>query len=164
MRSERVFTIGPMACRVFGDRDVRRLSAAVAVEAMRDALRAAHEGRLSAPPRVRSELNDVACTFTVGAIADAFSGFRAYRVGEPAGDQLVAAWDAQVRAARDDFAPKALDGGKVVAQEARVARAVIAGESRGVTDKSGSLVSDGSTMPGPVDTASADSSLWLAAN
>lgn len=95
MRSERVFTIGLMACRVFGDRDVRRLSAAAAVEAMRDALRAAHEGRLSAPPRVRSELNDVAYTFTVGALADAFSGFRAYRVGEPAGDQLVAAWDAQ---------------------------------------------------------------------
>ena len=90
-----VFTIGRMACRVFGDPDVQRLSAAVAVRVMRDALRAAHEGRLSAPPRVRSQLDDVTYTFTVGAVADAFSGFRAYRVGEPAGDQLVAAWDAE---------------------------------------------------------------------
>lgn len=33
-----------------------------------------------------------------------------------------------------------------------------------MTGGSGSLVSDGSTMPGPVDTTSANSSLWLAAN
>ena len=83
-----------MACRVFGDPDVLTLSAIAAVQAMRDALRAAHEGLLIAPPRVRGQLNDLAYAFTVGGLEGGFSGFRAYRVGRPAGDQLVAAWDA----------------------------------------------------------------------
>lgn len=79
--------------KVLTDEAVARLSPRSAVAAARDALRQLGEGRLSAPPRVRSQLDGVDYVFTVGALADGATGFRCYRAGEPAGDQLTAVWD-----------------------------------------------------------------------
>ncbi len=66
---------------------------------MRDALWSAYTGRLFAPPRMRAHLGDLGYVFTVGGVEGDVSGFRAYRVGRPAGDQLVAVWsnDGHVR-------------------------------------------------------------------
>lgn len=64
------------------------------VAAAREALLQAARGELDAPPRVRTELGSLDYVFTAGALADGSSGFRAYRAGQPAGDQLVAVWDA----------------------------------------------------------------------
>jgi ornithine cyclodeaminase/alanine dehydrogenase-like protein (mu-crystallin family) len=75
-----------------GDDAVRALPAGTAVQAMRDLLASAAEGRLLAPPRVRAELDQRAYVFTVGQLADGTSGFRAYRTRRPTGDQLTAVW------------------------------------------------------------------------
>lgn len=64
------------------------------VAAAREALLQAGGGELVAPPRVRSELGRLDYVFTAGMLADGSSGFRAYRAGQPPGDQLVAVWDA----------------------------------------------------------------------
>lgn len=82
---------------VLTDEAVARLSPATAVAAAREALLQFGAGRLSAPPRVRSQLDEVDYVFTVGALADGVSGFRCYRAGEPAGDQLTAVWDSAGR-------------------------------------------------------------------
>ncbi len=76
-----------------GDDEVLGLSAADAVSAMREAVLLTGDGRLSAPPRVRAQLDDLDYVFTVGGVSGGPAGFRAYRVGEPAGDQLVAVWN-----------------------------------------------------------------------
>ncbi|MER5388019.1 NAD(P)-binding domain-containing protein [Saccharopolyspora sp. NPDC002686] len=61
---------------------------------MREALREHAARRLAAPPRVRCPLDSLDYVFTAGGLAEGVSGFRAYRAGRPAGDQLVAVWDA----------------------------------------------------------------------
>jgi len=81
-------------CRLLGDEEVRGLTAAAAVDAMREAVLLADEGRLSAPPRVRTDLDDLGYVFTVGGVSAGPAGFRVYRVGESGGDQLVAVWNA----------------------------------------------------------------------
>ncbi len=80
--------------RVLNDDDVRAAPASMVVAAAREALLQAARGELDAPPRVRTELGSLDYVFTAGALADGSSGFRAYRAGQPAGDQLVAVWDA----------------------------------------------------------------------
>lgn len=80
--------------RVLTDNDVRGAPAAVVVDAAREALIQAGRGELTGPPRVRIELGDVDYVYTAGALADGTSGFRVYRAGHPAGDQLVAVWAA----------------------------------------------------------------------
>ncbi len=83
--------------KVVTDEAVASLSPQSVVAAARDALLQLGEGRLSAPPRVRSQLDGVDYVFTVGALADGATGFRCYRAGEPAGDQLTAVWDSAGR-------------------------------------------------------------------
>ncbi|MGO9881462.1 MAG: ornithine cyclodeaminase family protein [Solirubrobacteraceae bacterium] len=81
-----------MTLRIAGDDDVRAMPAAVAVDAMRELLQAAADGKLRAPPRLRAELGQLDYVFTVGSLGDETSGFRVYRAGQPAGDQLTAVW------------------------------------------------------------------------
>jgi ornithine cyclodeaminase/alanine dehydrogenase-like protein (mu-crystallin family) len=78
---------------VLTDEAVARLSPWTVVAAAREALLQFGGGRLTAPPRVRSQLPGIDYVFTVGALADGATGFRCYRAGEPAGDQLTAVWD-----------------------------------------------------------------------
>lgn len=84
-----------MSVRVWDDEDVRRrLDAATAVDAVREALRAHHAGTLHAPPRVRAALGEGELVVTAGRLErGGLFGLRAYDtlVG---GDQLVAVWDA----------------------------------------------------------------------
>jgi ornithine cyclodeaminase len=77
---------------VLDDRDVRRISPQVAVAAMRNGLLEASAGQLTSPPRLRAELGPDSYVFTVGGLRGGHSGFRAYRTGANAGDQLVAVW------------------------------------------------------------------------
>jgi ornithine cyclodeaminase/alanine dehydrogenase-like protein (mu-crystallin family) len=79
--------------RVLTDDDVRRISPATAVAAMRAALLEAHRGRLASPPRLRADAGSADYVFTVGGLLDGQSGFRVYRAGPSAGDQLVAVWE-----------------------------------------------------------------------
>ena len=85
------------AVQLLSDEDVRTLPAAAVVDAAREALVLAGRGQLVAPPRVRSQLGEIDYVYTAGALGDGTSGFRVYRAGEPAGDQLVAVWDADGR-------------------------------------------------------------------
>jgi ornithine cyclodeaminase/alanine dehydrogenase-like protein (mu-crystallin family) len=80
--------------RILTDVDVRAAPAAAVVAAAREALERFAEGQLLAPPRVMSDLGvGWGYVFTVGAQAGGVSGFRAYRVGDNPGDQMVAVWD-----------------------------------------------------------------------
>jgi ornithine cyclodeaminase/alanine dehydrogenase-like protein (mu-crystallin family) len=79
--------------RILTDRDVAQVSPAAAVDAAREALRQFGVGESAAPARVRSSLGDLGYVFTVGALADGTSGFRVYRTGQPAGDQVTVVWD-----------------------------------------------------------------------
>lgn len=79
--------------KIITDNDVRQLPASEAVNAARESLRQFGRHELTAPPRVRSELGAIDYVYTAGAMADGTSGFRAYRSGQPAGDQMVAVWD-----------------------------------------------------------------------
>ena len=79
---------------ILTDDDVCAASAAMVVAAAREALLQAGRGELTAPPRARAELGSVDYVFTVGGLSDGTSGFRAYRAGHPAGDQMVAVWNA----------------------------------------------------------------------
>ncbi len=83
-----------MTLRVAGDDEVRAIPPAVAVDAMRQLLQSRADGKLQAPPRLRAELGGFDYVFTVGSVKDGPSGFRVYRAGEPAGDQLTAVWSA----------------------------------------------------------------------
>ena len=84
----------PPGCslQIATDADVRAMAATAAVEAMREVLASADRGQLRAPPRIRAELDGFDYVYTVGQLADGTSGFRAYRAGRPAGDQLTAVW------------------------------------------------------------------------
>jgi ornithine cyclodeaminase len=78
------------------DADVRRrLTPAVAVRTMRQAVMAAYQDRLVAPPRAHADLKAGAVTVTAGASADIY-GYRVYdslpHTG-PGADQLVAVHD-----------------------------------------------------------------------
>ncbi len=81
-----------MRLLVAHDDDVRALPPRAAVDAMRELLLSAADGRMQAPPRLRAALDGLDYVFTVGRLADGTSGFRVYRAGEPAGDQLTAVW------------------------------------------------------------------------
>ncbi|GAB3546705.1 ornithine cyclodeaminase [Actinopolyspora lacussalsi] len=80
--------------RVLTDSDVVTVDPEVAVDAARESLRRFARGELAAPPRVSAELGDLDYYYTTGGLPGGVSGFRAYRAGAPAGDQLVALWDA----------------------------------------------------------------------
>ncbi|MEV0715921.1 ornithine cyclodeaminase family protein [Asanoa sp. NPDC050611] len=79
------------------DADVAaRLDAPTAVAAMRDALVAAHAGRLIAPPRASAVLEGGRLVMTAGHLADEWYGFRSYDTfGHADGEQLVALHDAR---------------------------------------------------------------------
>ena len=79
--------------RIIGDEEVRRTAASDVVECMREALAMHGRRELVAPPRTRSALGSLDYVYTAGALPDGTSGFRAYRAGQPAGDQLVAVWN-----------------------------------------------------------------------
>ena len=65
--------------RLLDDAEVRSsLSPQAAVAAVREALAAHHDGRLSAPPRVRAELDAGALLVTAGRLAGIGYGFRVY--------------------------------------------------------------------------------------
>ena len=85
--------VGVVAPLLLDDDAVLALAPADAVDAMRQAVRAAYSGELVAPARVRAELGKLDYVFTVGALGAGPSGFRAYRAGTPEGDHLVAVWD-----------------------------------------------------------------------
>ncbi|MEV4260473.1 NAD(P)-binding domain-containing protein [Kribbella sp. NPDC049584] len=64
---------------VLSDADVRaRLRADEAVRWMREAIVAAHEGRLRTPPRVATELGAGRLVFTTGALEGEWYGYRSY--------------------------------------------------------------------------------------
>lgn len=78
--------------KVLHDEHVRQMTPGVAVSAARRGLLEAHAGRLAAPPRLTGDAGSTDYVFTVGGLRDGESGFRAYRTGADAGDQLVAVW------------------------------------------------------------------------
>jgi alanine dehydrogenase len=72
-----------------------RLDAGTAVQAMRDALLAAHQGRLVAPPRVSAPLVGGRLVLTAGQLTGQWYGFRSYdTLGHPEAEQVVALHDA----------------------------------------------------------------------
>ena len=82
--------------RVLDDDDVRAAPASTVVAAAREL--SCRPAAVSLPPRHGRAPNWAAdYVFTAGGLADGTSGFRAYRAGQPAGDQLVAVWDAAGR-------------------------------------------------------------------
>ena len=80
---------------------VRLLDAGSAVGWMREALIAAHEGRLHTPPRVSTDLGDGRLVFTTGALTGEWYGYRSYDSfdNEP-GAQLVVVHDWHTGAVR----------------------------------------------------------------
>ncbi|WP_329007924.1 ornithine cyclodeaminase family protein [Micromonospora rifamycinica] len=87
---------------LFDDRQVAAaLDAPTTVAAMRDALLAAHAGRLVAPPRASAPLAGGRMVLTAGQLTDEWYGFRSYdTLGHPAGGQLVVLHDARTGAVR----------------------------------------------------------------
>lgn len=79
--------------KVVTDDDVRKVPATVMVGGAREALLQFGRAEMLAPPRARTELGSIDYVYTAGALADGTSGFRAYRAGQPAGDQIVAVWE-----------------------------------------------------------------------
>jgi len=77
------------------DDDIReRLDARSAVGWMREALLAAHAGRLHTPPRVSTDLGDGRLVFTTGALTGGWYGYRSYdSFGNEPGAQLVVVHD-----------------------------------------------------------------------
>ncbi len=82
--------------QVLTDDDVRaRLTPRVAVDWMREALAAASDGRLVAPPRTSTELGGGRLVFTTGALTGDWYGYRSYDtfgpgpVGQRDADQVV---------------------------------------------------------------------------
>jgi alanine dehydrogenase len=77
------------------DEITARLDAPTAVAAMRDAVRAAYEGRLIAPPRVSAPLEGGRLVMTAGHLVGEWYGFRSYDTfGRPETEQVVAVHDA----------------------------------------------------------------------
>jgi ornithine cyclodeaminase len=120
-----------MSVLLLNDDDVRtRLDAPTAVRAVRDALIAAHEGALHAPPRVHADLGGGQLVFTAGHLrAEKLFGFRAYDTLVGA-EQLVAVWGA--------------DDGRL--------RAVVHGDELGArrTGAIGAVAVDVAAKPGPI--------------
>jgi alanine dehydrogenase len=87
---------------LFSDRDVAAaLDAAGTVEAMRDAVLAAHAGRLIAPPRASAPLGGGRMVLTAGHLTGEWYGFRSYDTfGHPDGEQLVVLHDGRTGAVR----------------------------------------------------------------
>ncbi|MGW1345774.1 ornithine cyclodeaminase family protein [Kribbella sp. NPDC002412] len=81
--------------RVVTDADIRaHLTAADAVGWMREAILAAHDGRLHTPPRVHAELGDGNLIFTTGALTGEWYGYRSYDTFDTdPGSQLVVVHD-----------------------------------------------------------------------
>lgn len=75
------------------------MPAAAAVTAARRASLEAHAGQLMSPPRLHADVGPTGYVFTAGGIRDGQRGFRAYRTGPGAGDQLVAGWQPDGRLA-----------------------------------------------------------------
>ncbi|MBY8871076.1 ornithine cyclodeaminase family protein [Micromonospora sp. PLK6-60] len=84
------------------DEDVTAaVDAPLAVAAMRDALLAAYEGRLIAPPRAAAPLGGGRLVLTAGHLTGEWYGFRSYDTfGHPYGEQLVVLHDAGSGAVR----------------------------------------------------------------
>ncbi|MEH0840793.1 ornithine cyclodeaminase family protein [Micromonospora sp. CPCC 205711] len=84
------------------DREVAAaLDAATTVEAMRDALLAAHAGRLVAPPRVAAPLGGGRMVLTAGHHTGDWYGYRSYDTfGHPRGEQVVVLHDGRTGAVR----------------------------------------------------------------
>ncbi|SCL47178.1 ornithine cyclodeaminase [Micromonospora eburnea] len=86
---------------LFSDEDVAALDAPVTVAAMRDALLAAYEGRLVAPPRASASLGGGRMVLTAGHLTGEWYGFRSYDTfGLPESGQLVVLHDARSGAVR----------------------------------------------------------------
>jgi ornithine cyclodeaminase/alanine dehydrogenase-like protein (mu-crystallin family) len=87
---------------VLTDADIqRRLTAADAVAWTRDAILAAHTGRLHTPPRVHAELGDGNLVFTTGALTGEWYGYRSYDTFDTdPGSQLVVVHDWHTGAVR----------------------------------------------------------------
>jgi ornithine cyclodeaminase len=82
---------------VLDDNDIiASLGAGRAISWMRDAILAAHRGRLSSPPRVHTDLGAGRLVFTTGALAHTWFGYRSYDTFdvEP-GEQVVVVHDAE---------------------------------------------------------------------
>ncbi|WP_405112471.1 ornithine cyclodeaminase family protein [Micromonospora sp. NBC_01405] len=77
------------------------LDASTTVAAMRDALLAAHAGRLVAPPRASAPLSGGRMVLTAGQLTDEWYGYRTYDTfGHPQGEQLVVLHDRRTGAVR----------------------------------------------------------------
>jgi ornithine cyclodeaminase/alanine dehydrogenase-like protein (mu-crystallin family) len=87
---------------VLTDDDIRdRLTAADAVRWTREAVLAAHTGRLHTPPRVHAELGDGNLVFTTGALTGEWYGYRSYDTFDTdPGSQLVVVHDWRTGAVR----------------------------------------------------------------
>ncbi|GAA4562225.1 ornithine cyclodeaminase [Micromonospora coerulea] len=87
---------------LFSDADVAAsLDAPVTVAAMREALLAAHAGRLVAPPRASAPLGGGRMMLTAGQLTGEWYGFRSYDTfGHPEGGQLVVLHDGRTGAVR----------------------------------------------------------------
>ncbi|TCO48428.1 ornithine cyclodeaminase [Kribbella antiqua] len=88
--------------KVLTDADIRRLAPEAAVEWMREAILAAHTGRLQTPPRVSADLGDGKLVFTTGALTGEWYGYRSYdSFDTDPGSQLVVVHDWHTGAVRD---------------------------------------------------------------
>ncbi|MCN0180750.1 ornithine cyclodeaminase family protein [Salinispora arenicola] len=77
------------------------LDAPTTVTAMRDALRAAYDGRLVAPPRATATLDGGRMVLTAGHLVGEWYGFRSYDTfGLPEGEQVVVLHDARAGVVR----------------------------------------------------------------
>jgi hypothetical protein len=83
--------------RVLTDVDVRMASAATTVKAAREALGAILRWPIASTAAVARRGWRGRLHFTVGAVTGGASGFRVYRTGDRAGDQLVAVCDEDAR-------------------------------------------------------------------
>lgn len=78
---------------VITDDDIgKKISQPLALSAMREAFKALYEGRLTAPPRVKSKLGDIELDFTTGELKGKWFGYRSNGVLLPNGssEQVVA--------------------------------------------------------------------------
>ncbi|NJP31713.1 ornithine cyclodeaminase family protein [Micromonospora thermarum] len=87
---------------LFADPEVAAaLDAPTTVAAMRDALRAAHEGRLVAPPRAAAALGGGRMVLTAGHLVGEWYGYRSYDTfGHPESEQVVVLHDGRTGAVR----------------------------------------------------------------
>lgn len=86
-----------MPIKILDDDEIREIiTPTLAVESMRNAIRAHGDGSLSAPPRIRSQLKDVALDFTTGELSGQWFGYRSNAISEINGsEQIIALQDFQ---------------------------------------------------------------------